>query len=475
MTELEYILTDEDYKTFDEICKELNIEKTDINLECPKDIISLIYKCTNDPRYIAIAKIAVSEFYYEIKEINVNNLLLKGSYVKNLEVEEYYDDFKEVGFNKSKIEFIKLIKINEELDKQKLLDAINDRKFLTIPKEKYKECFDLLNPILSQVYPEKYDLQINYNNINILIKFDEILITNSKNEKKIINDLYVVLQFNVYSKTITNFQGFRSVFSVEDAQKGYAHSHLPGIYDNLFLPKTFCTGSTDLTVLLNDLKVEFDPIKFELLLYQIGDFIKWESLEGTPYIKISDSSIRNNQYCILNTQNLQTITTYDFENLLKNISEDGTIVPDVDFGISEFGEIQVVIKNKEKLSKLISKYTPRKGIMVDNKVVRYVNPNEEIVSSKIEDLLLSTSFYSDVERAKFKNFRLNPINYEIKIQSKNFEGEEEFYTDPELFEQFCYYITTNIEEEIRREIFSEEKSSSLSKSRYPNENLVPLF
>lgn len=208
-------------------------------------------------------------------------------------------------------EFFYKIKIdifNELVKKQLFLDVINS--LIKI----YKNNFDFL----ISTYFKFYIKYINKGEIeeieeikklllvnllfDVIIKFDEIKIINSSQNEADLKDFFVkfkiLFNYDINNNLLCklnhrNLYGMRSTRYDFELNTGYIHSHLPRSYDFTDF-ENFCLGTGPISLVLIELSNNIKPfniIKFKGFLYQIKSYLEWESLEGGPYIKITD---RNN-------------------------------------------------------------------------------------------------------------------------------------------------------------------------------------
>lgn len=148
-----------------------------------------------------------------------------------------------------------------------------------------------IRTIAEHIYPGMIDLQgagRPGRSYNLIIRFPQLTIRNSSKKTHNIEELYVKIKFLNCSFSCDNIQGIRAKLSPTEYQSAYAHSHLPSnaIYDF----GDFCLGSTTFKALATDLTVNdwrVDPenwqMLFEAFLFQLNAYLRWESLEGTPY------------------------------------------------------------------------------------------------------------------------------------------------------------------------------------------------
>jgi hypothetical protein len=181
-------------------------------------------------------------------------------------------------------------------------------------------CMDSYISCLKEVYGDDWDFEIEVflvfsgiriNIKSILIYYRDIEITNiTKNTHKIKGLLVKVpFHFDNYSNKmtiITNEKpyGVRLNFSFAEYVSSYSHSHLIQSTDAINTTgfKEFCTGTSDI-VSIPKLIAEQDILSqdfknyINLFLFTLDSFVKYESLEGRPYVyfeKISENiGLRN--------------------------------------------------------------------------------------------------------------------------------------------------------------------------------------
>jgi len=150
----------------------------------------------------------------------------------------------------------------------------------------------------NHVYQDDWDLQVyvcyeggmmKYYPF-FVFKFDEIKISNSTGSDIIIDDLYVGIYLRVSGDSIkmSSLQGTRGVMSDSELSSGYLHSHLSSMssrYVQFF--KSFCMGSSGVKQTIMLLDAGWSKELFQMLLFQIEEFVSWESLDGGPHIEFS--------------------------------------------------------------------------------------------------------------------------------------------------------------------------------------------
>lgn len=138
--------------------------------------------------------------------------------------------------------------------------------------------------------------------LTVYVKYPEIIIKNSDNKSHKIRDLYIKVIFNYNGTLKQSFRILRSTFTEKELLEGYSHSHIrsicyknSGYLDKLQEWKTPCLGSgTLLSSLTTTLDYpSFDETNIMAYFEAIDAFLAWESLEGGPYMKISNIGYEN--------------------------------------------------------------------------------------------------------------------------------------------------------------------------------------
>ena len=132
----------------------------------------------------------------------------------------------------------------------------------------------------------------DWNSFGIYIKFDELTMTNADGREHDIEDLVVYLRLE-YNEAhnhyrLKAFRGCRFALTYAEWRSKFAHSHLST--SSVFEFTDFCLGETPLSTLVLTLmrRVPFSAMRFQSFLYQMEYYLSWESLEGGPYVFISD-------------------------------------------------------------------------------------------------------------------------------------------------------------------------------------------
>jgi hypothetical protein len=132
----------------------------------------------------------------------------------------------------------------------------------------------------------------------IQIHFPEVNLTNGR-RSHVIRDLYVGIRFqNTRDKTSIHFlSGCRGTITTAEAMVQYSHSHLHRGYNGN--GSAFCLGVAPISTAITKWNYLVQGLKGGLLddtcrkfwramMYQLDDYVRWESLEGRPYISIDN-------------------------------------------------------------------------------------------------------------------------------------------------------------------------------------------
>lgn len=127
-------------------------------------------------------------------------------------------------------------------------------------------------------------------NVQIVTRWGDIEITNSNDQKHPILGIYTEASLSIgRSGTVImkNFQILRDTYTNFEKTHGYIHSHVRGnSYVTTF--NRVCIGNSDLGMIFMRKRVSMKNFDVYRLLMYIDSFIRWESLEGGPYFKLTD-------------------------------------------------------------------------------------------------------------------------------------------------------------------------------------------
>ena len=230
-----------------------------------------------------------------------------------------------------------------KFEKEELNENDRDIFKILLPEhfEKFGQQIDSMISMLNSVYGENWDFHLTptyldnkfqYYTLAVKILFPEFTIKNQDDKTHQIRDLIVAFElgtntdtvdFSIYPKSL---HGTRATINYAEAFCGYMHSHLntrTNISYSLCLEaSSFCTGgdNTEVNMIREDLFMEgYVEEKFEMYLYMLQTFVEYESIEGTPYIRMSKITDVGEEKLITSEYVKSTIIARysEFESLLK--------------------------------------------------------------------------------------------------------------------------------------------------------------
>lgn len=158
---------------------------------------------------------------------------------------------------------------------------------------------DQIFAIAKDIYGEdRVDIvKITESEFQIIVLFPEIRINNSRRNTHIIKDLYVKIDINMVlgarvGDRVSNISlyGRRGMLSDEEYRSNYGHSHFSG--NGIERWSDFCLGSSDFSMIVHTMKFSLTEEDWMLLFLSLENYVSWESLEGGPYRKIAEISLR---------------------------------------------------------------------------------------------------------------------------------------------------------------------------------------
>jgi hypothetical protein len=135
--------------------------------------------------------------------------------------------------------------------------------------------------------------------LQVTLHFPKFTIKNQMNKSKIIKDFFVKFYISKNGKILdSNFEATRTTYNNYEIKAGYRHSHLPRTFGDKNNPvwlnfNTMCLGNNNQIhvsmALLEDAIKKKENVSdfFELFVRNIISVIEYESIEGTPYIRMS--------------------------------------------------------------------------------------------------------------------------------------------------------------------------------------------
>lgn len=286
-----------------------------------------------------------------------------------------------------------------------------------------------------------YWIHVENDLAHLYIQFEEVTLTNQYQEKITIYDLFVELTINIKDNYfLSDIYGAKATWSYEEYRCGYIHSHLPSRNSSTF--QKFCLGSSPFSRLMHSRALISEEL-FITILYNLEEYLQWESVEGGPYIymknvlnskveaQLSRPDSLNHSIC------KKLMEVFSFDNaMLKN--NGGKVVLEINsdsyderhFLAQELIKIDPSYKEENIFCYLNSKgeeINIRYSLMEDDDDEDYVNCEkdfEKIIKNR------DVNFY-DV-RIPCKS---------VKITEENQQSDETLLLRKDVYRLFCNYIT----------------------------------
>lgn len=224
----------------------------------------------------------------------------------------------------------------------------------------------------------------------LMIYFPDINITNSQGHSHDIKDLYITLKFDDKGCK-GHFFGTRSTRTELELRSSYTHSHL-GNNSRIGYLNRFCTGTGEINLCIANLISEFSSIRFKAFLAILKPYLEWESLEGGPYIRISNISdkkvIYDTEYTGWDLRYFSEMVENNLDKLSIYTNEEGIFdiqTEDIEnlFDVETIDSRMVVYKDVETLNYYSLQNSNSNNVEVDKDVL-FIFKDQPIFAKIIE-------------------------------------------------------------------------------------------
>lgn len=246
----------------------------------------------------------------------------------------------------------------------------------------------------------------------IIIRYPKLEMTNSLGHQHTIRDLIVSLEMVKRDNKIhisSNIKGLRLTVSREEFISEYVHSHLYSrTYEessiNLTSASYFCLGNNEVPELLSVFNDNQETGTFELFLMTLNTMMEWESLEGTPYIKIDNISNKRHN------RSRSYYPTQDDVNTVFDILKDNSILQQADFDM-DLDNIKIIENDflMDEIKRKVTLFHPTLLCKREGDFYLSVNSVDEVDTFSIPQKFI---FKGEEIPFKIYNNRVTPIQEE---------------------------------------------------------------
>jgi hypothetical protein len=277
---------------------------------------------------------------------------------------------------------------------------------------------------------------------DVIIKFPEVVISNSHRKSHTIKDLYIHIQLSGVLRFMDSFRGIRATKTYAEYCSRYGHSHMQSS-DLPTHTSQFCLGSTDFSNLVSGLmQNNWNRLMFEMYAIQLIDYLKWESLEGGPYAKLEEIRT-SSQRRRFQPPNSTTLSGY-YTNYVKKY-------PASDINVEDNGHALKISVTKD------TAFWDRVTAITDSSHRLAYNPTKGETYEESSD---DSEFYNEISRInrdmisrstglKFKGV---PIKVQLEVQGATNKKEEKEY---KAHESVRDYIATTLETQLNEHFQNE--------------------
>ena len=416
---------------------------------------------------------AASQYYYTLsKDINLERLLLNEDWVEQ-KVQEGLMPSAWKGLILQLKNCLQEILEEDEWDlqiyiKDALVTSVQKVNWINIPYIEKKEIWKM--------------------EVHCIMRMKEFTIKNRFNRTHLIRELLVKIPitYDYISEVfkVENPEGTRTVFTTHEIYNKYIHSHLPKGFSPDDFPsitgtdfrnpyKKFCLGRGEILDLISDLEQsDFDCETFQLLIYHIQTMVKWESLEGTPHIKMSVTEQIATQSLYKSLFRTTSSLIEDFRKYLDLVFQQ-TTPPNFDFSFNIFDKkfyIEDIGENENYLLIYPNFEDYKSGLVCYYVNSEYVLPNRQSQSHSDWKKVVFGQCTDTLEEINSQTHLIFQGNFVAMQQIDTIGANEESPTsdsvtpkiilNPYLLDYATEYINNKINDKITRESAFDNCSAS---------------
>lgn len=282
----------------------------------------------------------------------------------------------------------------------------------TIPQDPlfFAKFEELTNTHCKYLFGElNYRLVSSDRSVDLYIKFPKLVISNSKNYSKILRDLLVKVEFKRKPNglRLSLLKGSRATLNYGEffleklGRCNYYHSHLP--YKSNVGYDAFCLGESALGMICASLGCTWDDNTYLALLYQLPEYLSYESLEGGPHVKMFHTDI----FKSIENRSLDTDRIAD--RIAKHIVHN----PDSPYRIEDLAD--VVVQYTDSTGYIPSVTFKLKDIDFTDLVKSCIESNEADSKYSVKDQVFVTMRDLPTEVKKIGTIKFGTEDLEVKV------------------------------------------------------------
>tara|TARA_R110000868_G_scaffold14414_2_gene67007 strand:- start:22296 stop:23384 length:1089 start_codon:yes stop_codon:yes gene_type:complete len=235
-------------------------------------------------------------------------------------------------------------------------------------------------------YPEEcIDTKILGSVVEQTIHFPKITIQSSSRRSAILYDLYFKIKI-LHGAFVLDTQRYvaRSTYTYEEYLANYTHSHVSSnAVPGKFTDRVCFGGDTPIEHIYLQLRSGFDSDEYDVFLGLISSWISFESIEGGPYIQLSN--VKSHSQSELSLISLLNSNDVLYDATIYDISYD-LITNGLNFNQSKYFEDYKLSLNKDSIEEYLIKntkhtldYNPSKDVYLKSNASLSVNDKENLL------------------------------------------------------------------------------------------------
>lgn len=300
--------------------------------------------------------------------------------------------------------------------------------------------------------------------LNVIVRFPHVTVTNEHNNSIDITELYARVSIDCSFCNHVRLKMMRTEYSIEQWMSGYSHSHLSGLCRTDEDWKSPCLGSGPLNDTINKVSTPDIPLEerleyFGLFCYELDKYVKVESIEGIPYIRLESVGLGNSKITLGNNVR----EWYPFSGTTKAILEDfyKYFIFEYDFKFSyingQYIAGEPLLRLMMEMSQYFANWYNKEGYSKYKKSLSDLSVNI-LVKYKISNGQLYTGgrhiAQADIDTINAENremlvFKGRPVTLRIYGNAKS--SNELYLLNAVIFDLFYTRILTIINYEYREE------------------------